>query len=342
MTRRDRTTGLPRPRERARTDHGPTFLGIRWGEGHTRFLILGGAVLLLALVLGIMGYRWYDENVIMPNRTVLSVEGQEFDLAYFTERLPGFAQANPSLSQGFLEPALLTKLEDEALTIIAARERGIDLSDDAVTQWIADDLGVPVGGTGSSFDTLYRQRLRTLGLSNSDYRRLATAQAANEKLLAALRDERGATGEMYTLRIVSLSDRDAAEAIRQRIENGEDMGTIAQTESNDLQSRQQDGLTQPTPTELLHDNVQAALVDQPEDTLLGPIEVGNNFWIARIERVQEDGTYTDAQRDQLAQHDLDALIDETRTKHADQIHRSLGTDEIRWAYDHVDAPSQAQ
>src|SRR5690606_18824201 len=153
-----------------------------------------------------------------------------------------------------------------------AEERGIDLSEEAVTRWIAEDLGVPAGGAGSSFDSLYRQRLRTLGLSNGDYRRLAAAQAADEALIAQLLDERGETGHTRTLRVVSLPDSEPAEAISGRIEDGEDMGTIAQTESNDLSTRQEDGLTQPTPIELFHENVQAEIDGQPDDALVGPVE----------------------------------------------------------------------
>ncbi len=182
MSRRDRTTGLPRPRERAAVSHGPTFLGIHWTDDHWRAAILGGVAIIGLLVVGIFVWRWYVEHVRYPNSVVLRVEDQEFTLDYFTERLPSFAQANSSLTTGFREPALLSKLEEEAITIIAAEGRGVDLSDEAVTQWIADDLGVPVGGAGSSFDTLYRQRLKTQGLSNDDYRRLAKAQLADTKL----------------------------------------------------------------------------------------------------------------------------------------------------------------
>jgi hypothetical protein len=334
MTRRDRTTGLPRQRERATAAQQRTFLGGRWGEHHTRFAILGAVALLALLVLGMIAYRWYDENVAMPNRVVLRVGNVEYDLAYFTERLPSFAQANPSLTAGFREPALLSKLEEEAIVILAARERGVDLGESAVTAWIADDLGVPVGGSGSSYDTLYRQRLRELGLSNGDYRRLATAQLADEQLIAILREERGELGEMYTLRVVSVPEQEDAQAIRDRIEAGEDMGTIAQTESNDLTTRQEDGLTEPTPSELFQDNVQAALVGSEDGTVVGPVEVGDNFWILRVERVQADGTYTDNQRDQLARLDVNAIIDETRETIT--IERSLGSEEIDWAYDNLD------
>ncbi len=135
--------------------------------------------------------------------------------------------------------------------------------------------------------------------------------------------------------MVSLASEEDAQAIRDRIEAGEDMGTIAQTESLDIQSRQEDGLTQPTPPELYADSAQEALADQPVDTLVGPIQVGNNWWVARIERVQDDGTYSDTQRDQLATVDLTDLIDQQRESL--DIEKNLTNSDIEWAYRHVDA-----
>jgi hypothetical protein len=335
MTRRDRTTGLPRQRERQAAAQQRTFLGLRWSDNLIRFSVLGAIVLLGLVVFGMIAYRWYDENVSLPNHVVLRVDDIEYDLEYYTERLPSFAQANPSLTAGFREPALLNKLEEEALVILAAEERGVDLSGDAITAWIAEDLGVPVGGSGSSFDTLYRQRLRELGLSNDDYRRLAVAQLADEKLTEILREERGPNGTTYILRVVSVPEREDAEAIKIRIEGGEDMGTIAQTESNDLTSRQEDGLTESTPIELFQDNVQEALAGLEVDSLVGPVEVGDNFWILRIERIQDDGTYTDNQRDQLARLALIDVIDEKRAQ--TEIDKSLGSREIDWAYENADS-----
>lgn len=335
MARRDRTTGLPRRREREEQRQAAGFLGIHWTEARQRLAILGGVVLLGLIVLGMIGYRWYDENVRMPGATVLTVSGESFDLEYFTDRLGPFAAENPSLRPGFLEFALLDKLESEALTVLLAEERGITLTPADVTQYIADDLGVPVGGAGSSFDTLYRQQLRTTGLGDGDYRRLSEAAAANERLLEQLREEIGSAGEVVTLRVIVVQEREKADELVERVKAGENFGTLAQTESLDLTSRQQDGQLQPTPPRLLPANVQAAIEGQAEGALLGPIEVGDNFWVARIETINPEGTYTEADRDQLAQLALDDALGEIRGRTA--IARDLDTDEIAWAYDHVNA-----
>jgi hypothetical protein len=86
---------------------------------------------------------------------------------------------------------------------------------------------------------------------------------------------------------------------------------------------------------LLTEAIQEALDGQPADTLVGPIEVGTTWWVVRVERVQEDGTYTETHRDQLADVDLIDLIEETRATL--DITQSLSNGAIEWAYRNIDA-----
>lgn len=332
MTRRDKTTG--RPRRRASYGHaGDTGGKFVWSDTHTRLAILSGVGVLLLLVLGLIGYQWYDDNIGKPNKTVLEVDGEKYSLEYFTERIIPFATENPRLSRGFLEPALLTKLEEEAVTVAEAERRGVDTSDEAVTQYIASELGVAPGGAGTPFDTLYRQRLRETGLTNSDYRRLSQAALAEAALLEQITEELGDTGPKIEMRLVVVSTEAEANEIRERIEGGEDMGTIAQTDSADITSRQQDGLLTLTPPELFPESVRTAMEGQELETLLGPVLVQTQWWVFRVERQVDDAEYTDTDKTQLSETRLSALISELRS--AADVTRSLSDSDIEWAYRNV-------
>jgi hypothetical protein len=311
-------------------------LGVPVTEGFARFAILGGVGILLLLVLGLLGYRWYDDNIGKPREVVLRVDNQTFTLGYFTDRLGAFALANRNLTRGFLEPALLTKLEEEAVMEKIARDRGHDLSDEAVTLFIADELGVAPGGSGTPFDTLYRQRLRQTGLSDSDFRRLSRAGLAESLLMEDIREEIGDTGETLRLRVVLVDSEETAAQIIERIEGGEDMGTIAQTESDDLESRQQDGLLPPTPRRLLPENVRSALESAGEGTLLEPVQVQSFWWVIRLETIEPEGTLTPGNKEQLADLALRDLIEETKA--GMEIRRSLSDTQVSWAYRNVTLP----
>ncbi|GAB4329569.1 MAG: hypothetical protein Kow0010_14030 [Dehalococcoidia bacterium] len=331
MARRERTTGLPRPAPRgSKRATETTRFGL--SEHALRLVILGGAAFLLVLVLGIFAYRWYDDTFQRPNKVVLTVADEQFKLGYYTDRLLPWLQNSRDTSLAVAQRRLLEKLEEEGLTLVLARERGITISDDDITRAIADELGVPVGGAGSSFDRLYRQRLQTTGMSDSNYRRLVAAQVADTRIRDQLREEIGTTGETVMLRLVVVDTEEEATTVLGRIEAGEDMGSIAQVESTHVQSRQQDGLYT-TPPVLLTEEVQEAIVGQEPGALIGPIESGGSFWVIRIERRDPEGTYTEAQIDQLVDLRFVELLEEARTRIP--IERKLTDDDIRWAEDHL-------
>lgn len=335
MARRERTTALPRRRERTHVRHGRTFAGITWDERNIRWLILGAASVLLLLVVGVLGYNFYRERWLRPNEVVLQVGSQDVKLSYYADRLPGWFEQNASggLSQSLLEQQLLNKLEDEELTVLMAEDRGISISSDDIDSAIAGDLGVPVGGDGSSFDNLYRQQLKTLNMSNSNYRRLVRAQVADRLIKEQLAKDIGDTGELITLRTVVLNSEERAKEIAGRINGGEDMGAIAQTESLDLQSRTSDGVMQPEPAALIPEAIRKAVEGKGEGILVEPVLVENNWWVLRVEKRDPAGTLTAGQKDQLAQAEFTKVLEEKRSK--TKRERSLDPGDIRWAIEHA-------
>ena len=335
MPRRERTTGLPRSRPRTHATSGRRVAGVTWTEAHGRLGIIGAAAALLVVVFGMLVYGWYDDTFARPNHTVLSVGSQDFKLNYYADRLYQFVQANQQQQQSssnlpLYEQQLLTKLEDEALTIQLAKEKGVDLSDDEITKQIASELGVPVGGSGSSFDTLYRARLKTLKISDGNYRDLAEAALANKKLLEKFKNEIGETGEGVTIRTVVTASKDEADKVVERIKGGEDMGTIAQTISIELDSKQQDGLLLPEPARLFPDSIQAVIKDKPAGTeLFGPVQVQANWWVFRVDKRDPAIAYSAAVKSQLAQANLDDALKAKRG--TTTIKRNLSADDIAWA-----------
>lgn len=333
MARRDRTTGLPRRRAVERPARARSRL--RLSEGVLRVGILGVAVALLLTVVGVFAADWYRENVRMPGATVLVAGDRTVTLRYFTERLPQFAIANGSTDLAIATQVLLGKIEEEELTVVLARELGLAPTPEEVTRSIAESFGVPVGGKGSAFDRLYRQELRSTGFSEPTYRRVAEARLAHQRLLDRYKEEVGTEGELLTLRLVALADEGAAKEVKARVEAGEDMGAIAQRESTDQASRQQDGLLDPQPLDLLPEAVRQAVAEASPGTLLGPLEVNDAFWVVRLER-RESGRYSDTQREQLAEQRLQRALAELKGRVT--VRRDLSSKETEWALRHADFP----
>jgi parvulin-like peptidyl-prolyl isomerase len=335
MARRERTTALPRRRERSSLAHGGRrVLGMNWDLRHTQLAILGAVGTLAVLVFGLFVWNWYNDRYVRPNETVLTVAGSDVSLRYYADRLrPWFEQnLNSGTPSSLLEQSLLVKLEDEELMLLIAQDRGITITDDDITSAIAEDLGVPVGGDGSPFDNLYRERLKAVDMSEGNYRRLVRAQVANDRVKDQIIAAIGDTGEFVTLRTIVLDSEEKATEVRAKIAAGEDMGTLAQTESLDLTSRQLDGLMVPDPPGLMPESIRNAIEGKPEGEIFDPVQVGDNWWVFKIEKREPASPYTKANKSQLADLELDGLLDEKRT--ATTIERSLDGDDIAWAEEH--------
>lgn len=335
MARRERTTGLPRPRPRAHTRAAPRLAGIALSDRNMRFAILGGVAALLLLVLGTLGYRLYDNNFAQPRSTVLTVGGQTVSLRYYTDRLFTFASDNQSSGQSLplLEQALLAKLEDEELTVLLAKSNGISVSEEDITNQIAAELGVPVAGAGSSFDTLYRDKLKTTKMSDGHYRRLTRVTIANDRLLDKFEKDGGTTGETVAVRAVVSKSKVTADAVLARIKAGEDMGTVAQTESIDLNSRQKDGVLDSQPVALLPESIRSALAAVKDGEIVGPVDADGNFWVLKVENRDAQGILSTTNIRQLAQLKLDNAIKELKT--TTNTKRSLDSSDTKWAESHI-------
>lgn len=337
MARRERTTGLPAPRRRTKSATSRRIAGITWHDSYNRWAILVAAAAILFVVIGFIAYRWYDSTIGTPNRVVLTVGNEKVKLSYYTDRLYQFTiNANPQNTSDvqLAQQQLLTQLQTEALTVELAQKKGITISDDDITKEIASELGVPVGGQGSSFDTLYRQKLKDTKMSDSSYRRMVEATVANNKLLDAYTKAEPDTGELITLSAVVSSTQDDSKKALAEINAGQNFNTVAQKESTDLTSKQNDGIMAATPPALFPQVVQTTIKGQkPGTKIYGPIQVQNDWWIFRIDRDDQNSTISADQKKQLAQQELTA--DLAAAVNTTTISRNLTASDITWANNHA-------
>ena len=335
MARRERTTGLPRPRPRSHARDDRRVAGIQLSDRNVRSGVFAVVVALGLLVLGMLSYRLYDNNIGQPRSTILSVGGQPVSLRYYTDRLFKFVQDNQTSGQSvaLLEQALLSKLEEEELTVLLANKNGIAISEEDITNQIAAELGVPVAGSGSSFDTLYRARLKTVKVSDGNYRRLTRVTIANNRLLEQYEKEVGTTAETVAVRAVVSNSKVASDAVLVRIKAGEDMGTVAQKESTDLNSRQKDGVLDPQPVALLPEPISKALAAVKDGEIVGPVDANGNFWVLKVEGRDPQGALSTTNIKQIAQIKLDNAIKDL--KNTTTIKRALDSSDIKWAEKHI-------
>ncbi|HET7738789.1 MAG TPA: peptidylprolyl isomerase [Tepidiformaceae bacterium] len=340
MARRERTTGLPRqPRQVRRVHTGRTFLGVPINDATIRLGVLGFAGALLIVVTGLLGWQWYSNTFVRPDKVVLSVGDRETSLRYYADRLYQFSLANPTVT-ATLSQQLLNKLQEEDVTVLLARQEGIDLSEDAITRAIGLDLAgadatEPL--TGADYLQALKTRLDTLGYSESVYRRIYEASLANDGLIEQFKTEIGDTAESVSYRVVAVETEDEANEVLDLVRGGDSIGTIAQARSLDVESRQNDGLVEAQPLELLPEAFIAAFEGKVAGDLLDPFEVEGVWFAIQVETIDPEGALDDAKKTDLAQKRLDEAIAEHQTllTSQGQITRDLSAGDFEWAVDHL-------
>lgn len=302
--------------------------GIRWDDRVIHLTVLSAIAALLAIVVMLAGASVYHDRWGHGREVILRVGDEEFTLNYFADRLFDYASSGPT-GVVSIDSGLMGQLEREALLLALAREKNVDISDAAIDRQIATDLGLPPEIDRTSFDRAVRNELRISTMSLATYRRKEQARAAESGLRKEFSGEVGARGELLTLRVVVLGTPDAAEKVLQRIIAGENMGTIAQTESIDLASRTEDGLREPTPPELLDPAIKEAIAGKGTGDTFGPVVVNESeYWVIRID-ARTTGDYTEAQRSELASIRLEEAV--TARRATTTIRRSADAGDLEWA-----------
>lgn len=336
MARRERTTGLPRRERRERREASSrSFAGIPMNDATARLGLFGLALVLLLIVVGMFGWFWYRDNYVRPDKVILRVDHREVNLRYYADRLYQFAVANPNAGST-IGQQLLNKLEEEELTVILAEREGIDLGEAAVDRFIGLELageGATEPLTGDAYTSALRTTLRTTGYSRSVYERLSRAALANQQLLARFREEAGTTGETLDYRVVVVGTEEQAKAVLDRVNAGESIGTVAQELSLDLESRQNDGLLEDRVAGLLREEVAAAFDGKAAGDLAGPFQVGDQWWVARIEERTPDAELTEADQQSLALVRLTESLEALKPEVARE--RDLSSDDYDWAQSNV-------
>lgn len=331
MTQRERTTGLPRARRRERGPQKGRFQGFGVGTGYGRLAILGGALALLLAVIGLFAYRIYEEQVLQPRKVILRVAGEEFKLDYYADRLGEFARGNSGVSAGLLEQSLFQKLEEEGLGNAVAREQGITVSDDDVKKEIALELGSDAGTP--AYDRLLRARLKQTGYKLGTYERVTEAKLYNQRLTDKLRENVGEIGESILVRSVATNTREEADGVQVRVRNGENMGTIAQRESIDLTTRQQDGLLEAQPAGLFDPRIRDHIQNAEAGQLLAPLQLDDRWVVLRVENRDNQFKLSEEQRTKLARQELDKQVAAARDRI--KVKRDLDSDDLEWALGQV-------
>lgn len=203
------------------------------------FMVVGLG-LLLAAAIPALGY--YLVLVRPLQQPIVGVNDRSFDLGYVIGAarrtlLQGIAAGvhEPSATPEIIIGAL-NEVQSAELLRQAAPRLGITVTDQDIRQRLDALLGRPLGSEADdrgrpraerSFDELYRQRLNVLQLSEEEFDDVIRADIIRAKLGERLKQDIPPGDEQVHVYVIQTDTVSQAEAVRKRLEAGEDFSKVA-------------------------------------------------------------------------------------------------------------------
>jgi hypothetical protein len=304
---------VQRAQQRARAAHHTAADS----ERMNRTLIVGGIVAVILIVLGIIGFGWYQTQIRPLGKTVLTVGDVKFNLAHLERRMELELQDNPfyTSSNALLQlPDIMYErlVEEGRLLEAGPTLPSITLTEEDLTAEIRARSGLAEDVAPDVFAAEFRRQVEESGLRENEYRQMLQAEILRDKVRAFFIFAAPAEAEQARARwIVVDTQADADEAL-QRLAAGEDFVEVAL----DLSAQPQ--LAEPgetdedwIPRELLgNEPLEKFLFDEAAPGQRSDIIVSNDvFYIVELLDHEEARALSDVQRSNVAELDMQEWLE---------------------------------
>ncbi len=208
-----------------------------------KFYGLIGVVVLVIAAFGVIGFGFLSDYLSDRNRptsTAIQVDDYRYNVRDFTKRakiyieqIGGTASASiiiPTVSQQIIEEALLTRF---------ASEKEVSATDEEIKGQIATLLGITADD--ANFDARFQEELASSGLSEEQYRTMATSSVLQTKLIDKFEEELPATVESVHYRSIQVADQTTADDLKAQIDGGADFAELAKEFSLDTSTKEAGG-----------------------------------------------------------------------------------------------------
>lgn len=235
-----------------------------------RFILLTGTIVIVAVV-GLVGTGYYFTTYRPLHQTAMIVNGTEFDMAYYVSALKFFGSGQ----------TVTELLQQNELVRQAAEKLGVTVTDEEAAAEV-ENRQIPVNNTNITF---------------------IKAELLVNKILDEYFDDKipNSAVQRETLAMF-LEDEKQAQAVRARIEAGEDFKTLASELSLDKNTKDASGYLDFHPNGTLSSMVSSAVIDdyvfQAEiGALSEPLEdklkqKSTGYWLMKVVEREDDIAHT--------------------------------------------------
>jgi parvulin-like peptidyl-prolyl isomerase len=248
-----------------------------------RIIVIVG-ILFFALIVGYIGYGYYDEQFKPLHQPVVKINGTVFDMDYYIRLLELYSQGKDSTAT--------SAMADELISVIESGE---------VIREVSADLGF-----GVSTDEV-NSELKSLGLPDDKvYRDTISSRLLAARLLQSYFDPKVPTEcEQVQVQAMFLESNEVAKTVTDRLEAGDDFAALAKEYSLEATTKEKGGDLGWLPKDFayvfLGDLGDSLLKDIPfdlepgvlsEPTYDGSVTKGIGYWLVEVmEKDEKKGSH---------------------------------------------------
>src|SRR6202521_3459998 len=168
------------------------------------------AILLVVVAVGVGGYALINHYEIQPRQlpgsTALAVGDASYSTSEFSNRTKMFStQLGGYKVASYIIPAVDKSLQQEAVILKFASEKSVSATDDEIKTQIATLLGITA--TDANFDQRLQEELTKDGLTDVQYRNMATSTVLKTKLQTVFQSELPATADSVHYRVITVANQ---------------------------------------------------------------------------------------------------------------------------------------
>jgi len=315
-------------------------------------LIIGAVV--LALVLGIVGYGYYDvfvvpwrEPVIRVNDTVFTMSDYVRELRLVRDSSAAFGEEADMAVAPF---TLLQTMEDEELIRQGTPRMNVSTSPEEVTAAIRKQFEPPEdaqktmdsGQIDAEFKQRYAQALRIMRISEDEFRQKVTVEVLRGKLRELLSAKVPTVGPQVHMYGIAFSDAAKAQDVLTRLKNGEDFGVLAKENSTDIASKDKGGDMGWLPKGVLDETLDDMVWALEPNALSDLVFADQTYYIVKVAEKAEAMEIAADSRERLKDRAVESWVNDERE--ANKIERYFNSEKYAWALQQIqdDKPPQAQ
>jgi hypothetical protein len=308
-----RTTPAPAGRPAKRATRG-ALLNLD-AEQQARVLLIGGVALVVIVALAFVGLGYYFSVIKPRGRTVLQVDDVKVSYSDMRRRMEYefFQNAQYQQAPQILPSAALVALEDE-LTLVKRAESSLGLTIDQAEfdERFNTKIGAPSNADQRAFADALRQALEAAGLNEEEYRRLVRAEILEEKAKEKFRLELPANVEQARVEVITVQEREEADAVIARLNAGEEFAAVAREVSLEPDAATTGGVHEFAPRGSYPDAYADYAFTAPPGQLSGPLQaLSGGFYIVRVLERSEQPVSED-QKPQLVNERYEEWLNATQ------------------------------